>query len=410
VFLNHALTWQHNKKQRKYLLAGESLQQAQDWLQIEFKDTQPPCCLTDLHCEFITESSKNAQNGKTQVFLGYVKQDRATMIEVRRFLRRDGITVWSAQTDIAVGDDARAAINIGIENADNIVPLLSPEYLTSKEGRHQLAYADSLNKRVIPIIIEPIDPAALSERVRSALQSFQCIDITTTEAPLMDRLDASGLLKQVWDDAAYVATHKTLLVQALTWERQHQNPCVLLQGHALSQGETWLKTAETRQTQKPTQQQRDFIQASVDAPPIAAFDVFLSYSREDSDTAHKLNDALQQQGKQPWFDQENIPEGTDFQQEIRRGIEASDNFVFILSPASIQSPYCKDEVDYAVSLNKRCVTILCREIEADQLHPALANIQWIDFTQNNADFSTNFNQLIRTLDTDRDHVQSHTKC
>lgn len=407
--LNHALTWQQNKKQRKYLLAGELLQQAQDWLQIKFQDTQPPCNVTDLHCEYITESLKNAQNGQTQVFVAYEKEDAKTMVEVRRFLRRDGLTVWSGETDIAVGDDAKVAVQEGIENADNIVPLLSPSFLTSEIGQHKLAYAASLNKRIIPIIIQAFEPNSLSEQTRNILQALQCIDLTKADTSLIDRLEDSRLLKQIRDDAAYVATHKTLLVQSLNWERQNQNPCVLLRGNGLNQAKAWFKTAETRKSLKPTAQQREFIQASIQALPAPGFDVFLSYSRENSDTAHKINDALQQQGKYTWFDQENIPDATDFKEEIREGIEASDNFVFILSPASIKSPYCKEEVEYAISLNKRCVTILCREVDPNQLHPELAKIQWIDFTQNDADFAANFNQLVRTLDTDRDHVQAHTK-
>ncbi|MGK7890261.1 MAG: TIR domain-containing protein [Leptolyngbyaceae cyanobacterium] len=419
VLLNQALSWQQNKRQRKYLLAGEPLQQAQDWLRVEFKDTQPPSQLTDFHCEYITESVKNAQNGKTQVFLAYEKPDTNTMLQIRCFLQRQGLTVWSGQTDISVGDDAQTAVNEGIENADNVITLLSPAFLTSEAGQHKLTYAASLNKRIIPIVVQAFDPTPLTESLRAILKSFQCIDLTTNHFSLMERseeshlfkrIEESDLLKRIGDDSAYVATHKTLLVQSLKWEEQNQNPCVLLQGNALSQAEAWLKTAETRKSLKPIAQQRDFIQTSLNTPPIPVFDVFLSYSRENSDTAHKLNDALQQQGKYTWFDQENIPNGADFQEEIRQGIEGSDNFVFILSPASIESSYCKEEVEYATSLNKRCITILCREIDPSQLLPALANIQWIDFTQNDADFSANFNQLVRTLDTDRDHVQAHTKC
>jgi WD40 repeat protein/tetratricopeptide (TPR) repeat protein len=69
--------------------------------------------------------------------------------------------------------------------------------------------------------------------------------------------------------------------------------------------------------------------------------------RADSDFARKLNDRLQRQGKRTWFDQESIASGADFQQEIYKGIEASDHFLFILSPKSVNSPYCADEVEYA---------------------------------------------------------------
>lgn len=55
--------------------------------------------------------------------------------------------------------------------------------------------------------------------------------------------------------------------------------------------------------------------------------------------------------------------------------------------------------------------VLHRPVEPDQreVYPELGKAQWIDFNQQDVDFSTKFNQLIRTLDTDREHVQSHTK-
>jgi hypothetical protein len=118
--------------------------------------------------------------------------------------------------------------------------------------------------------------------------------------------------------------------------------------------------------------------------------VFISYSRTDSDLARKINDALQFQGKTTWFDQESIAAGTDFQQEIYRGIENSDNFLFIISPSSVNSPYCGDEVEYAQQLNKRFVTILYRDVNLENLHPALAKVQWIDFNQHEWRFLCEF--------------------
>ena len=128
--------------------------------------------------------------------------------------------------------------------------------------------------------------------------------------------------------------------------------------------------------------------------------------------ARKLNDGLQELGKTTWFDQESIATGTDFQQEIYRGIESSDNFLFIISPKSVNSPYCADEVEYAQKLGKRFVTIMHRKLSAKDkknLPSALANVQWLDFNHHGGGFAANFNELVRTLDTDRDHVRNHTE-
>ena len=318
--------------------------------------------------------------------------------------------------------------------------LLSPEFLADDKPQSQLSYALELNKRIIPIwmcsLAESEKAGAINDEsgktgsgkaesrkaesrkninclspshLPPELHLLQAVDLRRQLNPDDWCLKTSDLLKQIRHDAAYVETHKILLTLALKWQRQHQNPCILLRGHTLRHAETWLQTAERRDRRPPTALQRQFIQASLQQPPIQALDVFLSYSRTDADMARKLNDALQKQGKRTWFDQESIAPGADFQQEIYRGIEASDNILFVLSPASIDSPYCADEVDYAASLNKRFVTILCREIDVSTLHPTLAKVQWIDFSHPNTDFSVRFNQLVRTLDTDRAYVQSHTQ-
>ena len=63
------------------------------------------------------------------------------------------------------------------------------------------------------------------------------------------------------------------------------------------------------------------------------------------------------------------------------------------------------EVEYAAGLNKRFVTVLHQGSIQPNLHPELAKVQWIDFNQNDRDFNANFNQLVRTLDTDREHLR-----
>ncbi len=171
----------------------------------------------------------------------------------------------------------------------------------------------------------------------------------------------------------------------------------------------WLKVAKQRTESPPLPLQEEFITASLNQPKASSLEVFISYSRADSDLARRLNESLISLGKLTWFDQESIASGEDFRREIYQGIEISDNFVFIISPKSINSPYCYDEVEYAKKLNKRIITILHQKVAAKDLPPALASVQWLDFSQHGGDFLTNFTQLVRTIHTDRDHVHNHSK-
>lgn len=403
--LAKALEWERNRKQSQYLLTGEERQQAEEWLKIRFKEEQAPCTPSDLHCEYITESIKNSNNLMTQVFISYADEDRNIMEKIRNSLQRESITVWTNKTDIQTGESFEEAIKRGIEQADNIVFLLSPNSLKSAYCQQELKLAITLNKRIIPLLLQAVD----LEQIPEQLRYLQYIDLTDNVKEDDYLLDESQLLKILHEDAAYYNEHKILLTKSLKWQQQNKNPSILLRGYNLRSAEAWMKVAKTRTQHPPTVLQEEFIAESLHQPPLESLDVFISYSRSDSDFARKLNDTLQMQGKTTWFDQESIASGSDFQQEIYRGIKACDNFLFVLSPRSIHSPYCADEVEYAASLNKRFVTLLHQPIATDGLHPELAKVQWIDFSRSQQDFNAYFNQLVRTLDTDREHVQSHTK-
>jgi hypothetical protein len=404
LLLAKALEWEQQQKRSQFLLVGEERLQAETWLKTRFKDAQPPCLPTNLHCEFITESLKNAENLMSQVFLAYAEDDRATAQQLRHSLMREGLTVWTSSYDILTGVDFQEAINRGIEEADNIVYVMSPAAIQSDYCQQEIAYALSLHKRIIPILATAIEP----HRIPEALQNLQYIDLTDNLLETDYQQDESQLIRVLRENAAYHTEHKILLAKALKWQRQQQNPTFLLRGYNLRHTEAWLKVAKQTPQYPPTALQEDFIAASLRQPPGISLDVFISYSRVDSGMARQLNDRLQIHGKHTWFDQESIAAGTaDFQQEIYRGIESADHFLFILSPNSVESPYCADEVEYAAKLNKRFVTILHRPIDPATLHPELAKVQWLDFT--NGDDSTNIQALLRILDTDVEHLHAHTR-
>lgn len=65
--------------------------------------------------------------------------------------------------------------------------------------------------------------------------------------------------------------------------------------------------------------------------PEEDIDVFISYSRSDSEVAEYLYDALTKQGKRVWYDKHNLTEGGNFMEEIRKAIRTAKYFVPILS-------------------------------------------------------------------------------
>lgn len=60
-------------------------------------------------------------------------------------------------------------------------------------------------------------------------------------------------------------------------------------------------------------------------------DVFISYSRSDSEIAEQLYEALTRQGKRVWYDKNNLTDGGNFMEEIRKAIRTAKYFVPIFS-------------------------------------------------------------------------------
>ncbi|MDW7690408.1 TIR domain-containing protein [Flammeovirgaceae bacterium SG7u.111] len=104
---------------------------------------------------------------------------------------------------------------------------------------------------------------------------------------------------------------------------------------------------------------------------------FISYSRSHSlSFAAKLHQKLQLQGTQVWFDKVNIPSGDDFQERINAGIRDAQNFLFVMSPTSITSPYCLAELEYAAKSGKRIFPLLhIEETETEGYTEEQANIR-----------------------------------
>jgi WD40 repeat protein len=399
-----ALKWVRNQKQTSYLLTGRERMEAENWLKQKFEE-QPPCLPTEIQCEFICESIKNANNLMTQVFLSHSDQDKIITEKIFTTLIRSCITIWSYRTDLRTGVPFQKEINYGIVAADNLIYIMSCNALQSQFCEDEINLALTYNKRIIPILIEEEAIKLIPPR----LKALQFIDFTQYNDQTAYSASVDKLLNILSQDTSYYEQHKILLVKALKWKEQNRNHSILLRDYNLEYYQSWLKTATQRTEHLPIPLQEEFIAASLRQPPSLTLDVFISYSRADSDFARKLNEALQIQGKTTWFDQEVMAVEADFEQEIKEDIENSDNFLLIITPNSINCSYCFEQTEYAKKLNKKIVIIFYENIDPQLLPLGLTTLQWIDFNKNNQDFYGNFSELIRILDTDRDHVHSHTK-
>ena len=92
--------------------------------------------------------------------------------------------------------------------------------------------------------------------------------------------------------------------------------------------------------------------------------VFISYSRRDKVLAKRLTGELQKSEIDFWIDWEDIPPTVDWWKEIEKGIEESDAFLFLISPDSIKSKVCGQELEHAVQNGKRLLPVVLRDVNA----------------------------------------------
>lgn len=138
-------------------------------------------------------------------------------------------------------------------------------------------------------------------------------------------------------------------------------------------------------------------------------DAFISYSRKDQAFVKTLSAAFRQVNRAPWVDWDDIQKGEEWWKAIQRGIESANTFIFVISPDSVNSTVCRDEIEYAASCNKRFLPIVRKEgFDQRQVHPKVSSHNWLFFRETD-DFNTAFQELIKAIDTDLDHVRDHTR-
>jgi WD40 repeat protein len=137
-------------------------------------------------------------------------------------------------------------------------------------------------------------------------------------------------------------------------------------------------------------------------------DVFVSYSRRDTEFVDRLVKELEARGKDVWVDVEGIRDAEVFPAALRAAVEGSDAFVFVISPDSVASPFCEQEVGHAVELNKRIVPLLLRPVPDDQMPEGIRERNWIPADGANG-FEPAVDRLVGALDTDLAWTKEHTR-
>jgi hypothetical protein len=127
---------------------------------------------------------------------------------------------------------------------------------------------------------------------------------------------------------------------------------------------------------------------------------FISYAREDHETARRLSQDLRANEVTPWIDVEDLLGGQDWKQAITRAIAGSSHFIALLSTNSVNKQgYVQKELRQALDLLDtfppgQAFVIPVRIDESAPRHEKLNDLHWIDLFP---EYDDGLRRLLRSL-------------
>jgi WD40 repeat protein len=136
--------------------------------------------------------------------------------------------------------------------------------------------------------------------------------------------------------------------------------------------------------------------------------VFVSYSRSDLERAQTIIKALEERGLRCTIDTRDLPYGEKWQGELKDFIRAADSVLFLVSPRSIASQWCKWELAQVASQSKRLVPAVIENVPPEELPPEISEVHLFPLTDD-LDINERAEALAKVLLSDRAWVKEHTR-
>jgi ankyrin repeat protein len=179
------------------------------------------------------------------VFISYSRKDIAFARLLYQALDESALETWVDWQDIPASTEWLAEVFEAIEQADTFIFIISKTSIESEICKLEISHAIKNKKRLIPIVIDEIDP----RRVTPELASINWLLIL--EENQFSRA-FQDLITAIQTDYKWVKKHTRLQVRALEWERKDSDSGYLLRGQDLVEAEQWLAQAEDKEPQPTT--------------------------------------------------------------------------------------------------------------------------------------------------------------
>src|SRR5262245_10158991 len=114
-------------------------------------------------------------------------------------------------------------------------------------------------------------------------------------------------------------------------------------------------------------------------------------------------------GQDIWVDWEDIPPASNWMEQILRGIEGVDAFLFMVSPDSSVSEVCKVEVNHAAKNSKRIIPVVLRQVQPIDTIDVIRQLNWIFLRDAEDDFAGGLQRIQTAIELDFAWVEEHSR-
>lgn len=184
-------------------------------------------------------------------FISYSRRNIAFARLLMEAFEKNDIRAWIDWQDIPPSADWLAEVYEAIEQSDAFIFVISEHSVVSEICSMEIAHAAKNNKRLIPIVVNEVEPT----EVPAPLAALQWIFFNQEDRfgdAVQDLIDA------IQTDQDWVKAHTRLQNRSLEWSRKDRPQASLLRGQDLAQAETWLSLAGGKDL-APTALQTEFI-------------------------------------------------------------------------------------------------------------------------------------------------------
>jgi hypothetical protein len=128
--------------------------------------------------------------------------------------------------------------------------------------------------------------------------------------------------------------------------------------------------------------------------------LFVSYSRDDRAAVEGLAADLARFGREVWLD-ERLEGGSDWWEEILERIRGCTAFLFVISEGSASSRPCRNELTYALALDRGVLPVALRVDLEDNLPAELTGLQVVSYREGSKDEVADLLRALSSLDGER---------